>query len=893
MRKTFKKVLAATLSVCMIASTLFTSPMGMKTVKAEEFTSETITKNGFSLTIMQSTDSSKRISGQTLERIKEVYFTQYPKMRARYNPTRPRAIMMKFDPALTEYPAYTGGDMGSAAIRFSVNWLTSNPNDIDCATHELFHVVQGGYMNYNAESFEGAICEGIADYARSVYGLYNDLQGWSLGEYNSSQTILTRYASNARFLTWISYNKNSEATYMLNKVMHNGTYTADMWVQLTGMTSDQLWDAYAADPNIDKITLSTQKGGTFGITQGETYKIISAESGQALSVAGGSTADGANIQQEPYNGDASQQWEFRYLGNGQYNIVNKKSGKGLDVDNGGTADGTNIHQYPVENGGSNNQKWVIFERGNQYSLFPVCGNGVTVADLAGSSHDAGANIQSWQWNKSKAQSFIIEPVNGSDTSLSAFDRIEGEDYIEKCTDIKVSVDESEARSGGGNIGGLLAGAWTKYAGVVFDQDASAIEINYCNKSGDSYVDVYIDNMNGNPVGRIQTPQNSSDWNTYTTIKGDLTTRIPAGTHDVYLSFKNDSMQGYTQNCDYFNFIKYSGPSSYNGFSTINAVEYSEASGIVVDRNSNGEPQNIGGTHNGDWVRYDNVIFDDTVGKIELNYSCQRGSGGQVYVYVDNMDNTPAAMIDISETGSDWKTYKTVSADLKPTISSGSHTIYLKFVNNGGNVANVDWFQFTKYVETTTPEEPGDGIVISRDVKVEGYQISAILGGNRVIGSIESEINGKKVEKWGFVYGLLKANGKDSGITDEDMYVGSENQYVKSYESTSVGTLDKQMGASTTATYFVRTMLFPSYTAATFSAEYKVRAYAELSDGSIVYSDVSEYSIFEAASYLYKNALMNTLDGHQFLYNKILKVVDSNYQEEDYEWGNVIVRPDTW
>ena len=43
------------------------------------------------------------------------------------------------------------------------------------------------------------------------------------------------------------------------------------------------------------------------------------------------------------------------------------------------------------------------------------------------------------------------------------------------------------------------------------------------------------------------------------------------------------MQGYTQNCDYFSFIKYSGPSSYNGFSTINAVEYSEASGIVIDK----------------------------------------------------------------------------------------------------------------------------------------------------------------------------------------------------------------------------------------------------------------------------------------------------------------------
>lgn len=875
----------------MIASTVFVSPLGMKHVKADDFTSETIVKNGFSLTIIQSTDSNNRIGSGTLEKIKEVYFTQYPKMRARYNPTRPRAVTMKFDPAY-DGAAYTGGDMGWAGINFSVNWLKSNPNDIDCATHELFHVVQGGYMNYNSESFEGAICEGIADYARSVYGLYNNLQGWGLGEYNSSQTILTRYASNARFLTWISYNKNSEATYMLNKTMHDGSYTPDMWVQLTGMTSDQLWNAYASDPNIDKITLSTQKGETFGITAGEKYKIISAESGMALSVKDGSTQDGANIQQENYTGAESQQWEFKYLGDGKYNIINVKSGKGLDVADGGTSNGTNIQQYSVDNGGNNNQKWVVFERGNEYDLFPVCGNGNMVADLASSSHNAGANIQLYKWNKSNAQRFIIEPVNASsDMNLKAFERIEAEDYIECCTDIKVSVDEEDARSGGANIGGLIAGAWTKYSGVVFDGDASGIQINYCNPSLDSYVNVYVDNMNGTPVGQISTPHNSSDWSTYSTVTGDLTTKIKSGTHDIYLEFKNSSMSGYAQNCDYFTFIKAqeevtTEKKTYNGLSRIEAEDFSDKDGIVIDKDSNGNPKNIGATLNGKWVKYDNVVFEKPAKSIEVNYSCEQTRGGNIQIYVDSMDGTPVGTMQTSETGTDWSTYITETANLDNEISAGTHTIYLKFETTKGYVANIDYFAFSdeEYVEPNV-------IKVSDSIKVEGYQMSATRKGSRVIGSVEPTIDGKAVKGWGLIYGVNKADGQNFNISDDDMKVNSESNYVIALDSTPIGTCDYVLGNSKTATYFVRTTLFGSFTSAEYSAEYKVRAYAILADGSYVYSKIKEYSVYNVADYLYKNKKMNTYSAHQYLYNDILTVVDSNYKTVDYEWGDAIVKPE--
>ena len=94
MKKRGKHIISWMMVFCMVFASLVIVPQGTS-VKAATFTSETIIQNGFSLTIQQTTDTSQRISSSTLDKIKEVYFTQYPKMRARYNPTRPRAVTMK------------------------------------------------------------------------------------------------------------------------------------------------------------------------------------------------------------------------------------------------------------------------------------------------------------------------------------------------------------------------------------------------------------------------------------------------------------------------------------------------------------------------------------------------------------------------------------------------------------------------------------------------------------------------------------------------------------------------------------------------------------------------------------------------------------------------------
>lgn len=303
---------------------------------------------------------------------------------------------------------------------------------------------------------------------------------------------------------------------------------------------------------------------------------------------------------------------------------------------------------------------------------------------------------------------------------------------------------------------------------------------------------------------------------------------------------------------------------------------------------------LGNTNDGEWARYDYVKFSKTARSIKLKYAVNNSrASGKVSIYLDSVDSTPVGELHLSATAEDsWDVYTEKQFNLNTPIPAGNYSIYLKFTPDSGKtyVGNIDYFVFCEeeYVEPTT-EDPNE-IKVSDSVKVEGYQMSATRKGSRVIGSVEPVINGKAVTGWGLIYGVNVANGQNFNISDDDMKVGSDSRYVAALDSTPIGTSETVMGTSDTATYFVRTTLFGAFTTAEYTAEYKVRAYAILEDGSYVYSNVSTYSVFSVADYLYQNKKMNTLNAHQYLYNEILKVADSSYQEVDYTWGNAIVKP---
>ena len=85
-----------------------------------------------------------------------------------------------------------------------------------------------------------------------------------------------------------------------------------------------------------------------------------------------------------------------------------------------------------------------------------------------------------------------------------------------------------------------------------------------------------------------------------------------------------------------------------------------------------------------------------------------------------------------------------------------------------------------------------------------------------------------------------------------------------------------------------TMKFAIKEAAEFNANWRICAYAELSDGTYVYSDMFEYTIYSISDQLHQDCKMNTKEQHDYLYTNILSIVNPEYKAKDFSWNNSIV-----
>lgn len=158
--------------------------------------------------------------------------------------------------------------------------------------------------------------------------------------------------------------------------------------------------------NLMKQKIAEFKGWNVSGT-GQQYRIVNKNSGKALTVSGGSTANSANIAQWTDTARQEQKWTLEATGDGYYKLRNANSGMLADVEASSSAPGANVSQYPDLNAA--NQQWQLVSSGDGYYRIKNRASGLML-EVAGASSADDGNVQQWTDNGCACQQWRIEPI---------------------------------------------------------------------------------------------------------------------------------------------------------------------------------------------------------------------------------------------------------------------------------------------------------------------------------------------------------------------------------------------------------------------------------------------------------------------------------------------------
>ncbi len=148
-------------------------------------------------------------------------------------------------------------------------------------------------------------------------------------------------------------------------------------------------------------------------TEGSAYRIKNVNSGLYMQVAGGTAANGTNVQQWSTDSTSVHDiWKLCSAGDGYYYIVSCVGDGGtyvLDVAGKKTADGTNIDIYQY-NGGTNQQFMLTQNSDGSYKIRTRVTGEASAVEVADASTDHGANVQQYTINGATCQDWILEEV---------------------------------------------------------------------------------------------------------------------------------------------------------------------------------------------------------------------------------------------------------------------------------------------------------------------------------------------------------------------------------------------------------------------------------------------------------------------------------------------------
>jgi O-glycosyl hydrolase len=227
-----------------------------------------------------------------------------------------------------------------------------------------------------------------------------DQGAWSIIRSNQTPTLTTLAGGSVAALgtgTWHTLALTFKGTAISAAIdgkqvgsATDGTYAAGQ----VGIATSQVINA-----QFDNFAVT----GSPAPTLSGTYRLVNKNSGLALSVLGGSTADGALIEQASNTAATSRQWVVSAVGGGYYRLVNVASGKALEVPGGSTTQGTQLDQRA--DSGAAGQQWRLTPSGDTYTVTSRASG--LVVDVKSHSTATGAPIVQWPFNSGTNQQWLL------------------------------------------------------------------------------------------------------------------------------------------------------------------------------------------------------------------------------------------------------------------------------------------------------------------------------------------------------------------------------------------------------------------------------------------------------------------------------------------------------
>jgi hypothetical protein len=228
-----------------------------------------------------------------------------------------------FEPDATHACAGAGwvASPGST-IYICAPWARSNPHDVSIFVHESTHVLQA-----YATAVPTGITEGMASWAADLALNYSQPKPAPSALYNDG------YAPSSYFFSWILRKRYASSTFMhdLNVPAHRGSFSFDLFKNLTSKTVGQLWSEMSGVLTSTEGPLVGEGGKCLDVTLGNTsdhnpldfltcYETgfqkatyhasgVGSASGNLLIMGKCATAEGNAVTISSCNGGSSQLWQ--------------------------------------------------------------------------------------------------------------------------------------------------------------------------------------------------------------------------------------------------------------------------------------------------------------------------------------------------------------------------------------------------------------------------------------------------------------------------------------------------------------------------------------------------------------------------------------------------------